>query len=224
MKKFRLPSLALLTLMLSLGATRAQDPTYEIAIVTGTLVKVDLGKKLTLTPTEMGKAGKQLTLEVTPDSVFLEASAVTVAGKTGAAVKAIKAADLPAGQKQAVSVVYAKVGDRTQLLALVATGGKSPKGFVVDGVRGVLNKVNQDKSITMQPFLDNKFGKQEDVAILAGSKFFEMAPGNAKKPYVVKSAKATDLTANRRAIAVLFARVNDMPSVLAVIAQPTKEK
>jgi hypothetical protein len=179
--------------------------------------------KITFTPDEMGKAGKQVVLDVLADSVFLEVAPAT--GKGGVAVKAIKQADLQPGQKQGVSVVDAKVGESNQLLALAAAPLKAPKGFVVDGVKGVLNKVETDKAIKMQPFIDGRFGKQQEVEVVAGSKFFEMAPkDDTTRPFDFRAAKVTDLTANRRAIAVLFARVDEKPTVLALIAQPAKEK
>jgi hypothetical protein len=223
MTKFKLPGLAVLMMLVATSVARAAEPAYEIAVASGTLTKVEMGKKLTFTPDEMGKPGKQVTVDVLAESVFLEVSAVTTAG--GAAVKAIKQADLQPGQKQPVSLVYAKVGDSNQLLALVAVSGKLPKGFVVDGTRGILNKVDMDKTITMQPFIDGKFGKQEEVAVLAGSKFFEISPkDDPKRTFEFKATKLTDLTPKRQAIAVLFARMNNETAVLALIAQPAKEK
>jgi hypothetical protein len=210
-------------LALSLAAVgRAAEPGYEVVVASGTVAKTDMGKTVAFAPDEGGKPGKQVTLDVTPDTVLLEATA----GKGAPAVKPVKAADLKAGAKQPVAVVYARVGDANHLLALAAHGdAKPPKGFVVDGVRGVLNKVDGGKAVTMQPLIDGKFGKQQDVGVLPGSRFLEMAPkDDPKRPYAVTAAKVADLTAKRQAVAVLFARQDDKPVVLALVAQPGKEK
>lgn len=217
--------LSVLAVVFGVVTVRAAEPGYEMAVASGTLVKVDMGKKLTFTPDDMGKAGKQVTLEITADSTLLEVSATSSAGKVALAIKPIKQVDLQPTQKQAVSVIYAKVGDENQLLVLAASNPKLPKGVAVDGVRGIMNKIDADKSMTMQPFIDNKFGKLTELALLPGSKFFEMAPkDNAKRPFDYKPAKLADLTPKRQAISVLFARVNDEPSLLAVVTQPAKDK
>ncbi len=219
MKTFRRAAAAGLALLLA-AAGRAAEPGYEIVVASGTVAKTDMGRTVTFVPDEGGKPGRQVVLDVTPDTVFLEAAA----GKPAPAVKPAKAADLRAGAKQPVAVVYAKVGDAAQLLALAAhADAKPPKGFVVDGVRGVLNKVDGAGAVTMQPFVDGKFGKQVEVGVLAGSRFFEMGPkDDPKRPYAVAAAKLADLTARRQAVAVLFARQDDKPVVLALVAQPGK--
>lgn len=220
---FRLTAAALLAFALAAGV-RAAEPGYEIVVASGTLAKADMGKSVTLVPDEGGKPGKQVTLDLTADTVLLEASAPTTGGKTAAAVKPVKSTDLKAGQKQPVAVVYAKVGESNHLLALATGDAKLPKGVVIDGTRGVLNKIDGDKTVTMQPLIDGKFGKQQEVVVLAGSKFFEMSPkDDAKRPYAVKAAKVADLTAKRQAVAVLFVRVGDAPTLLALVAQPAKD-
>ena len=120
--------------------------------------------------------------------------------------------------------MYAKVGDANHLLALATGDGNLPKNAAVDGTRGILNKIDGEKTITMQPLIDGKFGKQVEVAQIGASKFFEMSPkDDAKKPYTIKAAKVADLTAKRQAVAALFVRVDDAPTVLALVAQPAKD-
>lgn len=223
MRYVKLPAAGLLAFALAATAC-AQQPDYEIVVASGTVAKADMAKTVTFVPDESGKPGKQVVLDVAADTVFLEASATTGKDKTAVAAKAVKATDLKVGQKQPVAVVYAKVGDANHLLALAAGDGKLPKGVAVDGVRGVLNKIDGDRAVTMQPLVDGKFGKQQEVAVLAASKFFEMSPkANAKPPYVLKAAKVADLTAKRQAVAVLFVRAGDSPTVLALVAQPGKD-
>ena len=121
-------------------------------------------------------------------------------------------------------MIYAKAGDDNHLLFLAATDPKLPKGVVVEAARGILNKIDADTSMTVQPFVDGKFGKQMVLSLRVGSKFFEMAPkDDAKRPFDYKAAKLADLTPKRQAISFLFARVNDEPTLLAVVTQPAKE-
>lgn len=223
MRYFRLSAGVLLAFALA-TTVRAADADYEIVVATGTVAKADMGKTVTFVPDEGGKPGKQIVLDVTGDTVFLEAAVMTSKDKTAVAAKAVKATDLKVGQKQPVAVVYAKVGEANHLLALATGDAKLPKNAVVDATRGILNKIDGEKTVTLQPLIDGKFGKQVDVSQIAASKFFEMSPkAGGKPPYTIKAAKVADLTAKRQAVAALFVRVDDAPTVLALVAQLPKD-